>query len=870
MPMVDIDWLKEHVEVPEGLTYDQLAKDLVKVGLEEEEIHRSTVTGPIVVGYVVDCVKEPQKNGKTISWTHVDVGDKYNETDENGNKVPRGIVCGAPNMAAGEKVVVTLPGAVLPGDFRIEPRKTYGHVSDGMCASERELGLGDSHDGIILLRDYGFTPEQYEALKPGDDAMHLLHLDQPILEINITPDRGYAFSYRGVAREFHHSTGAVYTDPVAELNKHVPDLSADALDPSVTPDIEVAVEDNNPIHGVTGCDRYYARIVRGFDPSAPTPNWMRRRLTRAGMRSISLAVDVTNYVMLDLGQPMHAYDLDKLEGPIVVRRANEGEKLTTLDGKEHVLSPEDLLITDSPNGQRASRIIGLAGVMGGLYGEVTAETKNILLEAAHFDQVSIARSARRHKTPSEASRRFERGVDPQLQPAAAQMAAELLTRYGNGEASAHPTDLNNTLKPKSIHFKASEVKRLSGLDLGINTISDVLTDIGCKLGGGNGEFIVTPPTWRPDLTEPCDLVEEVARLVGYDTIPVRVPAAAVMIDGGLTPAQTRRRWVADTLAVYGLVETLSYPFVGDEDYKAFGYDPEATKQVSVELVNSLYGDRKFLRRSLLLTLAQTVQRNLRRGIEDVRLYEIGHVYLLDPNAPAIPALPGGVRPSDEDLAALDAGLPVQPNQVAGILTGNAVDSGWLKEKRPVDWSDAVEAVNRISDRLGAKLTLDQPKADVPVQWHPGRMAYVTLPDGTRIGEVGELHPHVNEALGFPAHTAAFELDLTALLASLDDKPFRAKPISTFPPVKQDLAFTVSDDVTAAQLEAVIAEAAGDVLESIQLFDLFTGQQLGDRQKSLAFAVTFRAPDRTLTAEDTESIRQAIVDKAATLGAQLRA
>ncbi|KAA8822474.1 phenylalanine--tRNA ligase subunit beta [Bifidobacterium vespertilionis] len=872
MPMVDIDWLKEHVAVPEGQTYDQLAKDLVKVGLEEEEIHHSMVTGPIVVGYVVDCVKEPQKNGKTISWTHVDVGDQYNATDENGNKVPRGIVCGAPNMAAGEKVVVTLPGAVLPGDFRIEPRKTYGHVSDGMCASERELGLGDNHDGIILLRNYGFTPEQYEELKPGDDAMSLLHLDQPVLEINITPDRGYAFSYRGVAREFHHSTGAEYTDPVIELNKHVPDLTADAENPAVEPDVEVAVEDNNPIHGVVGCDRYYARAIHGFDPSARTPNWMRRRLTRAGMRSISLAVDVTNYVMLDLGQPMHAYDLDKLEGPIVVRRANEGEKLTTLDGKEHVLSPEDLLITDSPNGQRSSRIIGLAGVMGGLYGEVTAETKNILLEAAHFDQVSIARSARRHKTPSEASRRFERGVDPQLQPAAAQMAAELLTRYGNGVASEHPADLNNTVKPKSIHFKASEVKRLSGLDLDLNTISGVLTDIGCQLGGGgNGEFLVAPPTWRPDLTEACDLVEEVARLIGYDKIPVRVPPAAIMMDGGLTTAQARRRWVANTLAEYGLVETLSYPFVGDEDYKAFGYDPEATKETSVELVNSLYGDRKFLRRSLLLTLAQTVQRNLRRGLENVSLYEIGHVYKLDPNAPAIPALPGGQLPSEEDLAALDAGLPDQPDQVAAILTGNAVDSGWLKSKRAVDWSDAVEAVNRISDRLGAKLTLDQPKAeDVPVQWHPGRMAYVTLPDGTHIGEVGELHPHVNEALGFPAHTAAFEIDLTALLASLDDKPFQAKPISTFPPVKQDLAFTVSKDVTAAQLEDAIAQAAGDVLESISLFDVFTGEQVGDDQKSLAFSVTFRAPDRTLTADDSEALRKAIVDKAATLGAQLRA
>ena len=392
MPMVDIDWLKDHVEVPEDLTYEQLARDLVKVGLEEEEIHASQVTGPIVVGYVVDATPEPQKNGKTINWCHVDVGDEYNEVDENGNKVPRGIVCGAPNMKAGEKVVVTLPGAVLPGDFRIEPRKTYGHISDGMCASERELGLGDSHDGIILLREYGFTPAEYEALKPGDDAMHLLHLDQPLLEINITPDRGYALSYRGVAREYHHSTGAAYVDPVSALDGKTP--VTEGLEPGTPTDIEVSIEDDNPIHGVPGCDRYYARAIHGFDPSAKTPNWMRRRLIRAGVRSISLAVDVTNYVMLDLGQPMHAYDMDKLEGPIVVRRAREGEHLVTLDGKDHELSVEDLLITDSPNGERGSRIIGLAGVMGGLYGEVTAETRNILLEAAHFDQVSIGKSKR--------------------------------------------------------------------------------------------------------------------------------------------------------------------------------------------------------------------------------------------------------------------------------------------------------------------------------------------------------------------------------------------------------------------------------------------------------------------------------------------
>ena len=870
MPMVDIDWLKDHVEVPEGLTYEQLAKDLVKVGLEEEEIHSSQVTGPIVVGYVVDATPEPQKNGKTINWCHVDCGPEYNETDENGNKVPRGIICGAPNMAAGEKVVVTLPGAVLPGDFKIEPRKTYGHISNGMCASERELGLGDSHDGIILLRHYGFTPEEYEALKPGDDAMHLLHLDQPLLEINITPDRGYAFSYRGVAREYHHSTGAEYVDPAIELGKDAPDLTGPGAAQGA-PDIEVVVEDDNPIHGVVGCDRYYARAIHGFDPTSRTPNWMRRRLVRAGMRSISLAVDVTNYVMLDLGQPMHAYDLDKIVGPIVVRRARAGESLVTLDGKKHDLDPEDLLITDSPDGQRGSRILGLAGVMGGMYGEVTDETKNILLEAAHFDQVSIARSARRHKIPSEASRRFERGVDDRLQPAAAQMAAELLTKYGDGEPSEHPCDVDDTVARRPIHFKASEVKRVAGLDVDVNRISDILTDIGCRVaGGGNGEFSVTAPSWRPDLNEACDLVEEVARLVGYDEIPVTVPPAPVEGAVGLTAEQRHRREIANELAEYGMVEALSYPFVGEEDFKAFAYDPKTIEPVSVEVANPLAGNRPYLRRDILPTLAGTVQLNLRRGIENVRLYEIGHVYLWDPNAPAIPALPGGIKPTDEQLAALDAGLPDQPMRVAGILTGLAEDSGWLGTRRAVDYSDALEAVHRIADRIGAHIVIDQPAAaEVPAQWHPGRAARV-LAGGKAIGMVGELHPHVNEALGLPAHTAAFEIDLTDLFATLDGKPVQAKPISTFPPVKQDLAFTVPDTVSEAQLETTIREAAGDELESIRLFDVFTGDQVGEHKKSLAFAVVFRAADRTLSAEDSEAIRARIVDGAQALGAQLRA
>ncbi|MFC2495919.1 MAG: phenylalanine--tRNA ligase subunit beta, partial [Scardovia wiggsiae] len=471
MPLIDMGWLREHVSVPENETYAQLAADLVKVGLEEEAVHEGDVTGPIVVGYVEDLVREPQKNGKTISWCHIDVGP-YNVQDGEGNTVPRSIVCGAPNIAQGEKVAVALPGAVLPGGFRIEPRKTYGHMSEGMCASARELGISDDHEGIILLRSCGLSDSQYKALKPGDDLMGLFGLGEPVLEINITPDRGYAFSYRGVAREFHHSTGAEFTDPVEALDGAAPAVSHN---PGSARDIEVIISDSQPIHGVQGCDRYYARAVRGIDNTVKTPRWLAHRLQRSGMRSLSPVVDATNYAMLDLGQPLHAYDLGKIIPPIVVRRAREGEQLTTLDGKDHNLSPEDLLITDSPDGAQGSRILGIAGVMGGMYGEVTEETTNILIESAHFDPVSIARSARRHKIPSEASRRFERGVDTKLQPAAAEEAAQLIVKICGGQVSDTPADYDQTVEMPSIRFKTSEVKRLTALDISVSRISEILT-----------------------------------------------------------------------------------------------------------------------------------------------------------------------------------------------------------------------------------------------------------------------------------------------------------------------------------------------------------------------------------------------------------
>lgn len=868
MPLIDMGWLREHVSVPENETYAQLAADLVKVGLEEEAVHEGDVTGPIVVGYVEDLVREPQKNGKTISWCHIDVGP-YNVRDGEGNTVPRSIVCGAPNIAQGEKVAVALPGAVLPGGFKIEPRKTYGHMSEGMCASARELGISDDHEGIILLRSFGLSDSQYKALKPGDDLMELFGLGEPVLEINITPDRGYAFSYRGVAREFHHSTGAEFTDPVEALNETAPVVSHN---PGSARDVEVIISDSQPIHGVQGCDRYYARAVRGIDNAGKVPHWLAHRLQRSGMRSLSPVVDVTNYVMLDLGQPLHAYDLDKIAPPIVVRRAREGEQLTTLDGKGHNLSPEDLLITDSPDGAQGSRILGIAGVMGGMYGEVTEETTNILIESAHFDPVSIARSARCHKIPSEASRRFERGVDTKLQPAAAEEAAQLIVKICGGQVSDTPADYDQTVEMPSIRFKTSEVKRLTALDISVSRISEILTDIGCSLGGcGNGELLVEPPTWRPDLQFPCDLVEEIARLVGYDSIPVRIPAVAVEGETGLTPDQIRRRWSADTAAEYGLTEVWSYPFVGSSDFKSFNLDEAQEVPASVEIENPLAADRPYLRRAVLETLARTVRLNIGRGNRNVRLFELGHVFERDPQAPAVPALPGGRKPSPEQLEALDAGLPHQPEHIAGILTGHAEEPGWLGQPRPVDWTDAAEVVRRLADRLGADIRFIQPAPeDVPAQWHPGRFAYAELPDGTRVGVLGELHPQINNRMDFPEHSAAFEIDLTVLFSKITYRPLQAQHISVYPPVHQDFAFTVHKGITSRQLETAIRDASGEYCEAVELFDVYSGDQVEDDEKSLAYSVTFRASDRTLTSEDADRIRAAIVKAASALGARLRA
>ncbi|WP_285101618.1 phenylalanine--tRNA ligase subunit beta [Promicromonospora sp. MEB111] len=849
MPLIVKDWLADHVELPADLTAEQLAADLVKVGLEEEAIHGAAVTGPLVVGRVLEMTPEPQKNGKTINWCRVDVGPEHND-DEGA----RGIVCGAHNFGVGDYVAVSLPGTVLPGPFPIAARKTYGHVSDGMICSVRELGIGEDHDGILVLTRNGFAEED---LTPGQDAIALLGLGEEVLEINVTPDRGYAFSYRGVAREYAHSTGAKFTDHGL----------ATGTEPAATADgFEVRVQDDAPINGVVGCDRFVTRIVRGIDPSAPTPAWMKHRLEGSGMRSISLAVDITNYVMLDLGQPLHAYDLAQVSAPIVVRRAVPGERLTTLDDVDRALDAEDLLITDSPVGA-GSRVLGLAGVMGGASSEVSATTTDVLVEAAHFDQITVARTARRHKLSSEAAKRFERGVDPLLPAVAAQRVVDLLVELGGGTADAAVSDLDETGTPAPIALKVTEPTRLSGVEYTPEQVRSTLEEIGATVEGAGGAVLtVTPPSWRPDLTEPADLVEEVVRIQGYGEIPSILPAATG--GRGLTAEQRTRRSVARALAEAGFVETLSYPFVGTAEYDALGLPADDQRRVSLRLANPMADDKPLMRSNLLVTLLDTVRRNVSRGLTDLAVYEIGLVTTPVDGTPVAPALPGGVRPTDEQLAALAAAVPDQPRRVAGVLTGRRELAGWWGPGRAAGWEDALEAARLVAERAGVDVVVSADPERMP--WHPGRCARLELADGTLVGHAGELHPKVVESLGLPARAAAFEVDLTVLVGAASGEPVVATPVSAFPAAKEDFAFVVDGGVPAEAVRSAIVAGAGELLEDVALFDVFTGEQVGEGKKSLAYSLRLRAADRTLSAKEVRAVRDAVVESAsAEVGAVLR-
>lgn len=829
---VPVDWLREYVAVPPAARGEEIAAALVRVGLEEEGLYSGDVTGPLVIGRVLTMEPEPQKNGKVINWCTVDVGDA------NGTGEPQGIVCGAHNFAPGDLVVVILPGGVLPGGFEISARKTYGHISAGMICSTLELGIGEDHDGILVLND---RPDADE-LTPGQDAIPLLGLDRETVEVNVTPDRGYCFSVRGIAREYSHSTGATLSDPVLALRERAP-AANDA-------GYEVVLTDDAPIRGRVGCDRYVARIVRGIDVSAPTPDWMAMRLGEAGMRPISLPVDVTNYVMLGLGQPLHAFDLATLDGPIVVRRARSGERLTTLDDVDRALSPEDLMITDG-----GERLLAIAGVMGGEDSEVSEATTDVLIEAAHFDPVTIARSARRHKLPSEASRRFERGVDTDLAAAAAQLAVELLVEYGGGTPDDGVTDAGEPTPPAQVTMPIGLPSRIIGVNYDDATVERILREIGCTLERSGDNLTVTPPTWRPDLRTGEDLVEEVARIDGYDRIPSVLPTPPG--GAGLTHGQRVRRLVAEVLAARGLFEVWSAPFVGDDQHASLGLDVPGEAARTVRIANPLSDEQPLLRTRLLTTLVDDLRRNVSRGAKDVGLFEIGLVIERDGEQTSAPTVEVGVHPDDQTLHAIHAAVPPQPRHVAFALTGDRDRAGWWGPGRAADLSDVIELATGIGEALAVTLT---PRQAEVMPYHPGRCAALTLADGRVVGHVGELHPKVVAAASLPARTVAGELDLD-LLIEVSGEPVPAKPLSNYPVALTDVALVVDRSVSAAEVEAALRAGAGDDLESVALFDIYDGEQIGSDQVSVAYRLAFRSAERTLKTSEVSALRDAAVESA---------
>jgi phenylalanyl-tRNA synthetase beta chain len=814
-----LSWIREYVDLPADATTEDLTARLTALGLKLESLERPghDITGPLVVGRVLSREPEPQKNGKTINWCSVDVGAA------NGTGEPQGIVCGAHNFDVGDLVVVVLPGGVLPGPFEISARKTYGHVSAGMICSAKELGLGEDHDGIIVLPP--------DAGNPGDDAFHLLHLRDEVIEFEINPDRAYALSLRGIAREAALAYGAPYTDPAL---RPVAAAAGEAY--------PVVVEDP------TGAPVFVTRAVTGFDPTAPTPGWMARRIQLAGMRPISLAVDVTNFVMLELGQPIHGYDRSRLSGPIRVRRATEGEKLTTLDGVDRILSAEDLLITDD------SGPIGLAGVMGGRTTELSGTTTDIVIEAAYFDPVSIFRTQRRHKLPSEASRRFERGIDPTIQLAAADRVAELLVRHGGGAVDPGATVVGVPPAPTSITIPVDLPARITGMPIDAGTTVSHLEAVGCDVTAAEATLTAVAPPWRPDLTDPFDLVEEVARIVGYDAVPSVLPPAPA--GRGLTAVQALRRRVGRAMAGNGFVEVVTFPFVGAADLDALGLPEDDVRRTTLPLANPLSAEQPAMTTTLLPALLRIAARNRGRGAADLALFETAQVTLPRSGGAAgraAPILAVDHAPSATDRARLDEALPAQPQHLALVLSGERERSGWWGEGRPASWADAVQAVRDVADVLGVPLEV---RAAQVAPWHPGRCAQLLL-DGVVVGHAGELHPRVCSAFDVPARTAAAEIDLDALLAKAP-AIVPAPRFSTYPVAKEDVALVVAEALPAATLRETLAEGAGPLCESVRLFDVFTGPQVGEGRKSLAFALRFRAPDRTLTENETAAARDAAV------------
>jgi phenylalanyl-tRNA synthetase beta chain len=813
-------WLRDVVQAGAprwDVSADELEQTLIRIGHEVEEIIPvGPVTGPLTVGRVAE-IEELTEFKKPIRAVKVDVGEPE----------LRDIVCGATNFAVGDLVVVALPGTVLPGDFTIATRKTYGRTSDGMICSTAELHLGTDHSGILVLPP--------GTAQPGTAAADLLGLDDVVFHLAITPDRGYSLSVRGMAREIACAYDLDYVDPA-----DVPRLPAEgeALPLTIQPS--------------TGVLRFGLRPVTGIDPKAVSPWWMQRRLLLSGIRAISPAVDVTNYVMLELGHPMHAHDRSLITGGFKVRFAEPGETVVTLDDIERKLDPRDVLIVDDV----ATAAIG--GIMGAGTTEVRDTTTDLMLEAAVWDPAAVSRTQRRLHLTSESGRRYERTVDPAVSVAALDRAATLLADIAGGTIEPKLTDWRGDppredWSPAPVRMAVDLPARTAGVDYADGTTQRRLTQIGADVVTDGDRVTATPPSWRPDLRQPADLVEEVLRLEGLEIIPSVLPQAPA--GSGLTPVQKRRRAIGKSLALSGYVEILPTPFLPAGIFDQWGLPVDDPRRIATRVLNPLESDRPELATTLLPGLLEALTRNVSRGAVDVALYAIQQVVEPTSETRAIERIPNHRRPTDDEIAILDASLPRQPQHVGAVLAGLREPAGPWGPGRPVEARDAFEAVRVIGRAAGVELTL---RAAQHLPWHPGRCAEVVIGD-TVVGHAGQLHPAVVERSGLPKGACAVEVDLDAIPIT---ESLPAPRVSPFPAVFQDVSLIVGEDVAAQTVVDAVRDGAGELLEDIRLFDVYTGPQIGDGRKSLTLALRFRAADRTLTEDEASAARDAAVKTAA--------
>jgi len=799
---VPYSWLRELVGVTAGI--DDLASTLQERGLLTEEIHRPRKLDHVVVAQVREC--RPIEGAKNVQLVVVDDGE-----------IPdREVMCGAFNFAPGDKVPLAQPGAELPNGMEIAVRevKSLGVVSHGMLCAADELGLGDDHSGIMVL-----DPQA----PVGMPLAGVLGLDETVLELEITPNRPDCMSMIGVAREAAAAYG---------LEMAVPVDVCKAGGPPVGELASVTVEDDSR------CPRYVALVVEGIT-IAPSPAWMARRLLASGVRPINNVVDVTNYVMLETGQPLHAFDLDRLaKQAIIVRTADEGELVTTLDGQDRKCNGADLLICDGGGP------VAIAGVMGGQDSEVADSTTRVLIESAHFDAPSVLATSKRLGLRTGASARFERGVDPGGCLRAARRAATLLAELAGGTIARGEIDVNAVdVTPRMVRVRSERVNSILGTPgLEPREMARLLESIEIDVEQTEGFLHCHVPSFRVDIEREIDIIEEVARLFGYNTIPRTLPASPDRI-GGLEPRQAAERKLRVALRAAGLDEAQTWSFVSDALYEQLGWE----SLPRVEILNPLRDADRYLRTSLLPTLLQAAAYNVARQHVDVRLHELGNV--------ASPS--DAIQPEETWKAAI---------VFCGVDTSNPVMAG--RRERPYDVFDVKGAVETVGDALGVELQVTA-SAKVPPGLHPGRSGEIGL-DGRTIGWLGELHPQTAAAFDLPRAVAAAEFDVMAVLDAHLGRDERAARVSQFPATTFDLALVMDESVDAGDVEASLRHSGGALLESVRLFDVYRGGQIPEGAKSLAFELRFRADDRTLRDEDVRPLVDAMVAAtSAAFGASLR-